>query len=225
MWTGVRERVLALRTAPGAHRVFGASVGRFGHRFTLRPPLTEAELLETEEALGVRLPEEYRGFLLEVAAAGAGPDYGVLPLTRPKEGGAASAEHLRRPFRPVHVQELTTAHQAGKPLRRTYADPDEYVRDYHAWDERDDELFDALDEGSLRVSEHGCGYFTLLAVTGPERGTMWADVRATDEGAVPFRRPGKERMTFAEWYLRWLARAETRARGEAETATGSAAAP
>ncbi|MFD8997881.1 SMI1/KNR4 family protein [Streptomyces abikoensis] len=50
------------------------------HRFELLPPLTQAELEEAECQTGVRLPEEYRTFLLEAGAGGAGPDYGSSPL-------------------------------------------------------------------------------------------------------------------------------------------------
>ncbi|MET7764814.1 hypothetical protein ABZS71_23380 [Streptomyces sp. NPDC005393] len=81
IWTGVRERVLALRTAPGARRVFGATFKGYGHGLDLEPPVAEAGLPAAERVWGVTLPEEYRTFLLEVGASGAGPDYGQDTLT------------------------------------------------------------------------------------------------------------------------------------------------
>ncbi|MET8178614.1 hypothetical protein [Streptomyces sp. NPDC005336] len=48
IWTGVRERVLALRTAPGARRVFGATFKGYGHGFDLEPPVAEAGLPAAE---------------------------------------------------------------------------------------------------------------------------------------------------------------------------------
>ncbi|MFI9237101.1 hypothetical protein [Streptomyces sp. NPDC053079] len=53
-----------------------------------------------------------------------------------------------------------------------------------------------------------CGYYTVLAVTGPEAGTIWDDVEALGEGVAPKHRAGAERLTFAQWYLDWLALAE-----------------
>ncbi|WP_432586997.1 SMI1/KNR4 family protein [Streptomyces sp. HD1123-B1] len=214
-WTGVRERVLALREAPGASKVFGASWGTSGHGFELRPPLTEAELLAAEGVWGVTLPEEYRGFLLEVGAGGAGPDYGLFPLRTPDtEKAAAASGQLRRTFRPAAVMELLDAHEEAEPRRDAHPDDETFRAAHHVWDQRDDELRDQLTEGALYISSQGCAYYTLLAVTGPERGTVWDDVQAVGEGVQPIRRPGSERLTFAEWYLGWLAAAERRAWAE-----------
>ncbi|WP_328956061.1 SMI1/KNR4 family protein [Kitasatospora purpeofusca] len=85
-WSGVREQVLALRDAPFAGEVFGARWQGFGHDFLVEPPLSETELAEAEEELGVSLPPDYRTFLLEVGAGGAGPFYGVFPLRRDEQG-------------------------------------------------------------------------------------------------------------------------------------------
>ncbi|MEV0453616.1 hypothetical protein [Catellatospora methionotrophica] len=50
-WTGVRERVEALRARPGSERLFGADT----HGFTLAPALSGGELADLETWLGVRL--------------------------------------------------------------------------------------------------------------------------------------------------------------------------
>ncbi|MEV0111711.1 SMI1/KNR4 family protein [Streptomyces sp. NPDC050844] len=248
IWTGVRERVLALREAPNRRLVFGADAGRYGHGFELSPVLTEEQVRAVERRLGFGFPPEYRSFLLEVGEGGAGPDYGLFPVRpmgpaaaepaapqgtgpegtapegtvpkgAPAEDTAPEARHHEPPFRPELTQELD-AHESAEPQRAAYADTTEgearFVRDYRAWDARHDELHDELTEGTLCVSEQGCAYYTLLAVTGPERGTIWDDVRAVGEGVVPIRHKGKdkERVTFAEWYLHWLAYAERRALAE-----------
>ncbi|MEU8822328.1 SMI1/KNR4 family protein [Streptomyces sp. NPDC048636] len=216
-WTGVRERVLSLREAPGASKVFGASWGKYGHGFDLRPPLAEAELVAAERVWGATLPEEYRGFLLEVGASGAGPDYGLFPLRLPgPERVAPGSGHLRRAFRPATVMELLDAHEEAEPRRDAYPDDDAYLAAFRVWDRRDDELRDQLTDGALYIGEQGCAYYTLLAVTGPERGTVWDDVRAVGEGVLPVRRLDKERVTFAEWYLDWLTAAERQAWAAAE---------
>lgn len=254
VWAGVRERVLALREAPNRRAVFGAYFKEYGHRFELRPVLTEEQVDVVERRRGGTFPAEYRSFLMEVGAGGAGPDYGVFtveppetetepevevePEVEPDSGvtsepastsdpgvtsapdttsapGATSEPGRALPFRPERTAEWEE-HQAAEPQRSAYGDSDEdgerFREAYAAWDKRDDELLESLTEGALYVSEQGCGYYTLLALTGPERGTMWQDVRAAAEGVIPFAFPGSsDRVTFAEWYVHWLTRAERQA--------------
>ncbi len=77
-WAGLRRRVEAAAAGPAGGEVFGA----FGHRWLVEEPLTLGELAELEAQAGVRLPEEYRDFLLRVGAGGAGPAYGLFPVRR-----------------------------------------------------------------------------------------------------------------------------------------------
>ncbi|NBE50462.1 SMI1/KNR4 family protein [Streptomyces boluensis] len=210
IWSGVRERVLALREAPYWHEVFGAVHGSHGHRFELRPVLTEDEVARAERRIGATLPHEYRTFLLDVGGGGAGPDYGLYPLT-PDD---PLARRAALPFRAGHTDELA-AHEALEPRPADYGDSAEEQtrlhREYAAWDRRWEELSDTLTDGTLCVGEQGCGYYTLLAVTGDERGTMWDDVRAVGEGVLPAARTREDRTTYAQWYLNWLRYAERRA--------------
>ncbi|HEX7840351.1 MAG TPA: SMI1/KNR4 family protein, partial [Kofleriaceae bacterium] len=68
----------ALAAADPALRRFGAT----GHRYELLPPLS-AEALEALEAqVGAALPDDLRAFATELAAGGAGPGYGIVPLDR-----------------------------------------------------------------------------------------------------------------------------------------------
>ncbi|WP_399929123.1 hypothetical protein [Streptomyces kanamyceticus] len=129
--------------------------------------------------------------------------------------------HGARSFRPERTRELAD-HQDAEPSRAAYGgtpqDEARFRSDHHAWDRREDDLLEILTEGTLCVGEQGCGYYTLLALTGPERGTMWHDARAAAEGVVPVQfvgRPG--RVTFAAWYLQWLNRAERQATRPPET--------
>jgi hypothetical protein len=81
------ELVLRLRKADRWHRVFGAS----HHKYRLGKPLALAELTAFESSCGVRLPEDYRSFLLTVGNGGAGPKYGLEPLQ-------SGRRDLSRPF-------------------------------------------------------------------------------------------------------------------------------
>ncbi|QRP49654.1 SMI1/KNR4 family protein [Amycolatopsis sp. FDAARGOS 1241] len=77
-WAGVRKRVGHLARRHGAASVFGAAE----HRFRLDPALSERDVAAVEEQFGAVVPAEYRGFLLEVGARGAGPGYGLFGFRR-----------------------------------------------------------------------------------------------------------------------------------------------
>lgn len=69
-------RLLArLRSADRRHRVFGSS----SHRYATAP-LAEADLTAFEATHGVALPADYRAHLATVGS-GAGPTYGLQPVT------------------------------------------------------------------------------------------------------------------------------------------------
>ena len=75
--TTLRDAVRALADADRSLRRFGAA----HHRYQLAPPLTADALAAVERALGP-LPDDVRAFVREVAAGGAGPYYGVVPVDR-----------------------------------------------------------------------------------------------------------------------------------------------
>jgi hypothetical protein len=77
-WSGIRGRIAPLAGETRAHRLFGAT----GHHFRLGTALADLEVAEAEAQFGVRLPGEYRDFLQQVGAGGAGPFYGIFPLAR-----------------------------------------------------------------------------------------------------------------------------------------------
>lgn len=52
------------------------------------------------------------------------------------------------------------------------------------------------------LSEQGCGYTSLLVMTGPHRGAIWEDLRPAGRGIEP---TGHD---FAHWYRSWLERTE-----------------
>ncbi|MGI5153151.1 SMI1/KNR4 family protein [Plantactinospora sp. CA-294935] len=215
-WSGVRDRVAALSTTPDA-KVFGAN----GHGWLLDPPLRPAELAELEEQLGVRLPEDYRGFLLEVGRGGAGPFYGLFPLRRVDgrwrwEGDGADLTEIRTLAEPFpHTGPFNPAAELPEP-------PDEEdfgtVEEFNAaedayWELHDRVAYDPLHTvGAVYLCHLGCAYRHLLVVSGPERGAMWADDTADDGGFTPLAGPHGERIGFARWYLDWLDEATAKAR-------------
>jgi hypothetical protein len=81
LWQPLRRAVLERAAADPMHHCFGASQ----HRYHLRAALTEARLLEIEMTAQIRLPEDYRDFLLEIGDGIAGPYYGLFPLDHPTQ--------------------------------------------------------------------------------------------------------------------------------------------
>lgn len=56
-----------------------------GHQYKFNSCLNESDIASFEQKFGVKLPEEYRDFLLIVGNGGAGPDYGILSLEQSLE--------------------------------------------------------------------------------------------------------------------------------------------
>jgi hypothetical protein len=194
--------------------VFGAD----GHGYERRPPADEADLVEFERRQGLRLPEDYRRFLIEVGNGGAGPYYGILGLDELCETTEGSRGDLSKPF----------------PHRRKWDGPPEIVKAMEdATADEDDERLSQLTEqywlqaarrdGSITICEYGCGAQFLLIVNGPESGRIWfddtADLRgyrpvAVDPAAPPHRYGSwctiqgdvapESRVDFAQWYHCWL---------------------
>jgi len=136
-----------------------------------RPPLTEREVLDFESAYGIRLPEDYRNYLLTVAGTtpGFAPGYGLHNCLghRPKPG-----DFLQSPF--PHMQD---------------------------WNEMDNDSYedDVQVAGSLLLAHLGCTHYVRLVVTGPMRGTVWGDSRGGSEGLVMLENAAGNPMTFEEW--------------------------
>jgi SMI1 / KNR4 family (SUKH-1) len=211
-WSGVRARVRALSEDPRSHKLFGAN----GHGFELRDPLSSAELADAETQFGVQLPGEYRDFLRQVGAGGAGPFYGVFPLVR--SGGSWGWEgdgsdltdvgQLAEPFpgSPADPHALA-ALLADYPNEEANDDlPDEYDYDalHEAWDARMEALLWHPDRtaGAICLCHEGCALRDWLVVTGPDPGTIWSD-RRTDFSDLIL-----TKHTFGTWYMEWLAAQE-----------------
>ncbi len=58
--------------------------------------------------------------------------------------------------------------------------------------------------GAIPICHLGCALRQWLVVTGPEAGNIWCDYRADRRGIYPLSAPGKERVTFYQWYRDWL---------------------
>jgi hypothetical protein len=164
---------------PGEPVMFGASA----HRFRLGPPLADTEVAAFERAHGVSLPADYRAFITTVGHGGsgrwggAGPHYGLHPLQDWADSlwGGPTTNTLATPF-------------PAEPGHRYQDWPAEVAPGY------DDEPY----TGTLTLSDQGCGYMSILVVSGPARG------RVADTTEEPTGPTFTSDADFLAWYERWL---------------------
>ena len=168
------------------------------------PPLSEVEVAAAERELGVSFPAEYRAYLLEVSAGGA-----VSRLARTERGwwwennSRIERALLATPF--PHPDSYAAEDEAlddREPCAEDFADDEAYQAAWRAWDDECGVFEDRKTAGAIVVQEHGCGFATLLALTGPLAGTVWWDGRATCDLIVPLsldHMQDARPVTFGEW--------------------------
>lgn len=187
-------------------RASGSSFGVFGeeaHRYELNPTLSEEELSEFETDRGIRLPDDYRQFLVRVGNGGAGPFYGLFRLGEMDDGfghgpWGAFVGRLSSPF--PHSGPWNDL--AGKPDDQAAMNSEEYDALIEAFERR---YFDTCQvEGAIPICHVGCALRQWLIITGPEAGNVWCDDRADYKGLHPLKSHGRDRTTFFEWYRDWL---------------------
>jgi hypothetical protein len=137
--------------------VFGAS----DHRYKSYP-LSDIELELFEAGLGVRLPVDYRQFLLEIGY-GAGPYYGLCSpqaiFTDLKEPHVYGMEpgfpDPSQPF-PFSREQARECFQIMKEERPAYFEAD--------WPT----------DGCIPICMEGCGFCTFLVTAGELTGSLWS---------------------------------------------------
>lgn len=217
-WAGVPQRLANLAVSPNASKVFGY----LGHGFEVEPVLQPGELEELEEQLAIRLPDDYRSFLLNVGRGGAGPFYGIFPVRQIAgrwawAGDGADLTDLGRLTEPFPVQgpdeSVLEGLLAERPDEETFNDIEDFDAAYEAWDRRYVSMMwnQARTVGAICLCHEGCAARDWLVVSGPERGNIWMDHRVDDKDLFPGRLGNLDRITFADWYLDWLAAAEKEA--------------
>jgi len=188
--------------------VFGAN----GHQFEIMPRLSDGDLADAEAQFGVQFPEEYRGFLTAVSAGGAGPYYGLFPLSRDAAGnwgwrgdGAELTDRsaLATKFEPGDISATLAQLEAAQP-------PIDDEEAYEDWLNRYENVLwaDQRTRGAACLCHEGCAYRDWLIITGPLRGQMWDDDRAGDIDLAPAIAADGSALTFGGWYLNWLRETE-----------------
>ena len=170
------------------------------------PPLAEAEVCAAERELGISFPAEYREYLLCVSAGGR------FAHLEQSEGGWWWADNsvqrralLTEPFpHPDSYADADRALEEREPRREDFADDESFYTAWRAWDAECAVAEEHKAAGAIVIEEHGCGFATLLAITGPLAGTFWWDGRATCGEILPLSRDhvgGGRSVCLDEWIL------------------------
>ena len=178
----IRAKLNLLQELDAGFSVFGAD----SHRYKMNSPLTEAEITSFETKNNLRLPEEYREYLTQIANGGAGPFYGLMALEENGRGKTSPAE----PFpltgdQPVFLLELYEEHE----------EPDEII----------EKVYEETQRGVSYLSHEGCGMYSVLVINGPEYGHVWYFDFANDAGVFPLTHPATGApLGFFDWLELWL---------------------
>ena len=194
----LRHRVEELAALDPQCKLFGSST----HRYRFNPPYPEAELAQFERAHGFALPDDYRAFITRLGNGGVGPSYGVIPFRGNDSEDFTEYPRLATPF--SYADSYNPTHLLGDQNEDEEDDEDDdaaYERQSAYWS-----TFDST--GALYLCHHGCASRSLLIVSGPCRGQIWADEVANDGGFTPdVHAETGARLTFTSWYMAWLDRA------------------
>ena len=156
-----------------------AAFGESHHIFTPQAPLSEQDVQLFEAQHGVRLPQDYREFVLGVANGCPGPGYGILRLEQWAEAVTCPTcqlpqDYLARPcpLRPDLPRD-SWREALGCPAHEQY-------------------------QGAITVSRRDDTRYCLLIVSGACRGRV---VQVDLGGACPRFAP---QLKFLDWYEDWL---------------------
>jgi hypothetical protein len=195
-WQSIRDRTLRVRAAIAT-----------GRSVMTRSPLNEMDVVAAERQFGVTLPDGYRQFLLHVDSGGPGPvDMRRLFLG---DAGWCWENDLD-----TDLTALSEPFPDQRAFDREYAEfyteqqPPSTPEDREAWYAREEELLRRQTSGAVYLGDEGHNFSILLVVSGPERGNVWFDRRATSDTIVAFRRQDGASASFIDLYLDWIEAAE-----------------
>jgi hypothetical protein len=214
----VRAMLTDLARLDAKREVFGASA----HDYALREPLRDVEVVRFERRHGVKLPPDYRAFITQLGDGGAGPFYGVFALGKFEDD------------EPWKAGEFIGEPGTRFPYKAAWNAPMAVIDAVNAGDHAAEVAYHRGLDGIVPLVTEGCALFDVLVVTGPEAGHVWHDARTDLGGVVPWAEgkdaakahartwsrdmlvtSGKRakadvtptpraRLSFLEWYERWL---------------------
>lgn len=196
----ILDKLEAARRIPDAVSWLGVEK----HQFRLRPPLPEAALTAFEQRQGIQLPEDYRAFLLLAGDGGAGPYYGIEPLSEWANTFEEEAEQPGFLASPCPLTDGAAVRQAWRAAvqrseRRRRGELQPGAPPTDPWGGILPCRWSEWGRGTLHLCDQGCTYSSRLIVAGEARGRI---VNLDEQLWNPpyFARDA----SFLDWYERWL---------------------
>ncbi|MFJ7965386.1 SMI1/KNR4 family protein [Streptomyces sp. NPDC096324] len=162
--------------------------------------MSEAEIRAAEAELGITFPDQYRAYLLRQSAGST-----VNRLRRSAAGwgwhGDSSTNYalLTSDFpHPDSYRAYEDELDEREPQAQDFPDHDAYQAAWDQWDAEYEVFQERKTSGAVFIQENGCGFSTLLVVTGPHRGSLWFDGRATCDQILPLKLDGRP-VSFTDW--------------------------
>ena len=153
------------------------------HHYRVYPTLDEDSVDQFERRHNIRLPEDYRAFLLNIGNGGAGPYCGILPLEQWNLATGDLAARVPRPMKGF-LSSLS-------PLNKRAALQSEWTSELAPYEWHPF-------QGAITLNHQGSTFYTLLIVAGESRGRI---VYVDTAGQPPY---FVRNTDFLGWYERWL---------------------
>jgi SMI1 / KNR4 family (SUKH-1) len=213
----LKKKLTQLAILDATFEVFGSE----SHQYQLKPCLSNKDIQVFESKYNITLPSEYKNFLLEIGNGGAGPGYGLSGLSViSEELYQENYEILSQPF----------------PFTEAWNDLDLIVNNNTDVVTTNDAYFDdKFIQGTLTITNYGCGIYGMLVITGEQSGKIWIDDRTNDNGIYPAslsfchafhdsdpddlhpNNDEEQPLSFDDWYEDWLNRSLYQIRQSSET--------
>ncbi|WP_108422478.1 SMI1/KNR4 family protein [Flagellimonas amoyensis] len=191
----IKEKLVLAKKVDKHFSAFGAA----SHKYALDPPASIAEVEAFEKRYGIRLPEGYRAFVLNIGNggasfhnSGAGPYYGIYPLGNYLDDLILKDKDVERHLKKTCMLFPGLSEKQWDKL----TDPlySEGISDADFA-----ELNGTLYGGILPLGTQGCSYIHALVLSGPYCGRIVNMARS--EQMEPRFSSGEN---FLDWYEQWL---------------------
>ncbi|MDE6365434.1 MAG: SMI1/KNR4 family protein, partial [Lachnospiraceae bacterium] len=171
---------------------FGANA----HKYQWNPPASLEEVEDFEQKIGVRLPKEYRSFLLLAGNGGAGPYYGLFSLQEVLYWLEDDMDLKKEPVLYPGI-EIPQEDYEEEELDAEEYDCEHMIEDAEQENEPESEEESWL-QGCIPIGSQGDSYFMYLLLSGPNEGRV---VYVESELTYVF---FPREQGFLAWYKRWL---------------------
>lgn len=181
----IEKKLSILRDLDSNFKIFGASK----HRYRFGSVLSQMQLAAICDPLGMTLPVEYAMFITSLGNGGPGPDFGLYSLDEALRRAGTRNWSVEFPHRtawqPLFGGHTWSSLKAAGQLTDYMNTPIKHEQEesYRLW--QDYYYSSDHTQGSLPISDGGCGHEALLIIGGTESGAIWSDGRVSDGGVFP----------------------------------------